>query len=85
MPKFYTKVDQEKCIACGLCQIKAPQIYDYTEDGLAYNLIDQNTGQMPLPDALISEFKLAYTACPTNAILRKSEPFNAAPSIITNN
>ncbi|MGX7419231.1 ferredoxin [Carnobacterium gallinarum] len=75
MSEIYTKVAQEKCIACGLCQIKAPAIFDYTEVGIAFNQLDQNQGSQTIPTNLTDEFKAAYLICPTHAILRASKPF----------
>lgn len=80
MPTIYTKVSQEKCIACGLCQIKAPAIFDYTEDGIAFNQLDNNQGSEPLSASVLTEFKAAYVICPTHAILRASNPFPSSKS-----
>lgn len=71
----YTKIDRESCIACGLCQIIAPNLYDYDAEGIAYSLQDNNTGTSPIPQNDFSAFKKAYTSCPTGAILRSSQPF----------
>ena len=30
------KIIPERCIACGLCAIYAPEIFDYDEDGSFY-------------------------------------------------
>ena len=43
MPK-YTIVDQDTCIACGACGAAAPDIYDYDDEGIAYVILDDNTG-----------------------------------------
>lgn len=74
---YYTKVDQEKCIACGLCQIKAPHIFNYNEEGIAYTISDNNKGSVPLANNEIAVFKDAYLACPTGAIIRSTTPFPA--------
>ncbi|TFI70596.1 ferredoxin [Carnobacterium divergens] len=73
---YYTKVDQEKCIACGLCQIKAPQVFNYNEEGIAYTISDNNKGILPLPTDVIPHFKEAYQACPTGAIVRRTTTFS---------
>ena len=39
----YTIVDKETCIACGACGAAAPDIFDYDDEGLAENIIDENT------------------------------------------
>lgn len=73
---YYTKVDQEKCIACGLCQIKAPQVFNYNEEGIAYTISDNNKGALPLGKEDVESFKAAYLACPTGAIVRSTTPFS---------
>lgn len=71
----YTRVVPEECIACGLCQLKAPELFDYDENGIAYVKIDNNQGSQPIPAALLAQFKDAYTTCPTGAIKRQKQPF----------
>lgn len=72
---MYTKVLSEQCIACGLCQLKAPDIFEYDEDGIAYVKLDNNWGTKEIPLPLMAQFKDAYTACPTGAIQRRNAPF----------
>jgi ferredoxin len=72
---MYTKVVPEQCIACGLCQLKAPELFDYDENGIAYVKIDNNQGNREIPLPLLASFKAAYTVCPTGAILRRDQPF----------
>ncbi|AZP05305.1 ferredoxin [Jeotgalibaca ciconiae] len=71
----YTKVNREICIACGLCQLIAPSLYEYDKDGIAYTVKDQNKGTMPIQEQEFESFKKAYTSCPTGAILRSTAPF----------
>lgn len=75
---LYSRVIPERCIACGLCQLKAPTLFDYDADGVAFFKPDQNQGQVPIdnPRDQIA-FKSAYTACPTGAIVRQSTPFSS--------
>lgn len=75
---MYTKVVPDECIACGLCQLKAPDIFEYDEDGVAYVKLDNNLGNKKLPLPLLAQFKDAYTACPTGAIKRSATPFPPA-------
>ena len=35
------KIIPKKCIACGLCQIKAPETFDYYDDGIV-KLLDSD-------------------------------------------
>ncbi|MCH4057394.1 ferredoxin [Lapidilactobacillus gannanensis] len=74
---MYTRVVPEQCIACGLCQLKAPELFEYDEEGVAYVKIDNNHGTTPIPAALMAKFKDAYTSCPTGAILRSAHPFTS--------
>lgn len=51
MPK-YTIVDQDTCIACGACGAAAPDIYDYDDEGIAYVILDNNKGEVEVPEIL---------------------------------
>lgn len=61
------KIIPEKCIACGLCQIKAPELFDYYDNGIVKfkdsDVLEKNITE-PIPDALLE----AYQKCPTRAI-----------------
>ncbi|MGO2083181.1 ferredoxin [Vagococcus sp.] len=62
------KIMPEKCIACGLCQIKAPDYFDYLDNGLVIfknNDATEIQVEEPLPLSLLE----AYRTCPTRAIL----------------
>ncbi len=72
---IYGKVDCESCIACGICQLKASNLFEYDTDGIAFIKQDNNTGTLPIPEQEIQSFKEAYTHCPTGAIKRKNSPF----------
>ncbi len=72
---LYACVDQEMCIACGLCQLKSPHLFDYNEEGLAFITLDQNQGTTIIPNTLLDDFKQAYVHCPTKAIKRSNHPF----------
>ncbi|WP_125981136.1 ferredoxin [Loigolactobacillus iwatensis] len=73
---MYSKVQQEQCIACGLCQINAPQLFDYQTNGIAYFKPDNNLGKTPIAADQLANFKKAYQNCPTHAIIRQNIPFN---------
>lgn len=77
MSLLYAKVDREACIACGLCQMLAPKLFAYDENGIASYQPDHNTGTQPLDDVASIDFKIAYRRCPTNAIKRSDHPFPA--------
>lgn len=73
---LYSQVIPERCIACGLCQLKAPDLFDYDQEGIAFFKPDHNQGTTPIEDHKERiAFKTAYTACPTGAIVRQSTPF----------
>lgn len=73
---LYGKVDCKSCIACGICQLKARNLFEYDNEGIAFMKHDQNTGSIPIPEQEISNFKEAYTHCPTGAIKRNPLPFS---------
>ena len=60
------KIVPERCIACGLCAIYAPEIFDYDEDGIV--LFAQERQQFIIEDQQ-EKVKTAYRKCPTRAIL----------------
>ncbi|MBF0780039.1 MULTISPECIES: ferredoxin [unclassified Granulicatella] len=68
---FY-RVCQEDCIACGLCQLKASQLFHYNDEGIAHPSLPKDA---PIPNELLVSFKEAYISCPTGAIQRSNEPF----------
>ncbi|MFD0897584.1 ferredoxin [Loigolactobacillus binensis] len=72
---MYSQVQREQCIACGLCQLRAPELFDYDTEGIAFYRLDHNQGQAPIPAAQLAAFKQAYRACPTGAIKRQNKPF----------
>ena len=76
---LYGRVERPEYIACGLCQMLAPALFDYDQAGIAYYKPDRNTGTEPLNDQATIDFRLAYQRCPTHAIKRSDQPFNARP------
>ena len=76
---LYGRVDRPECIACGLCQMLAPDLFDYDQAGIAYYKPDRNTGTKALDDQAKIHFRLAYKRCPTHAIKRSDHPFAADP------
>ncbi|GEM04325.1 ferredoxin [Halolactibacillus miurensis] len=73
---YYTKVDKSLCIACGSCGALAPDIYDYDDEGLAYNALDNNSGQANIPTLFEDDLIDAREACPTEAITVQQTPFD---------
>ncbi|MCS1350953.1 ferredoxin [Mechercharimyces sp. CAU 1602] len=63
-----TWVDKDTCIACGACGAAAPDVYDYDEDGIAYVILDNNTGTAIIEEDLHEEVRDAQEGCPTDSI-----------------
>jgi len=78
MPKF-TIVDQATCIACGACGASAPEIFDYDEEGIAFSLLDENTGEQEVPEELVDDMMDAYEGCPSDSIRLADAPFEGNP------
>ncbi|TCT25611.1 ferredoxin [Melghiribacillus thermohalophilus] len=79
MPKF-TIVDKETCIACGACGAAAPDIYDYDDDGIAFNMLDDNTGTAEIPEELHEDMMDAFEGCPTDSIRVSAQSFDGDPN-----
>lgn len=71
----YTVVDQNTCIACGACGATAPEIFDYNDEGIAFAILDNNTGITKVPDELKEDLEDALDGCPTDSIKVAAEPF----------
>lgn len=78
MPKF-TIVDKDTCIACGACAASAPDIFDYDDDGIAYCILDNNTGTKEVPEELEDDLHDAYEFCPSESIRIAESPFDGDP------
>ncbi|PTX53654.1 ferredoxin [Melghirimyces profundicolus] len=63
-----TWVDMDTCIACGACGAAAPDVYDYDEAGIAYVILDDNTGTAKVPENLHEDVLDARDGCPTDSI-----------------
>lgn len=75
----YTIVDKDTCIACGACGAAAPDIYDYDDEGIAFNILDDNQGNVEIPDVLIDDMQDAFEGCPTESIKIADEAFDGDP------
>ncbi|AXN39720.1 ferredoxin [Peribacillus butanolivorans] len=71
----YTVVDKETCIACGACGATAPEIFDYNDEGIAFSILDGNTGITEVPEELEEDLEDAFDGCPTDSIKLATEPF----------
>ena len=74
MTKF-TKINRETCIACGSCNPNAPDLFDYTEDGFAFAILDDNAGVTEIPEDYLEDLEDALEGCPTGSILVADTPF----------
>lgn len=72
----YTMVDRSTCIACGACNPTAPGLFEYTEDGLSYALLDGNEGITEVPEELVEDLEDAVEGCPTDSIKMSDIPFH---------
>lgn len=79
MAKF-TIVDKETCIACGACGAAAPDIYDYDDEGIAFVILDDNTGTAEVPEILEEDMMDAFEGCPTDSIRIANESFEGDPN-----
>ncbi|WP_050615463.1 ferredoxin [Bacillus testis] len=75
----YTIVDKDTCIACGACGAAAPDIYDYDDEGIAFNILDDNQGTEAIPEVLEDDMMDAFEGCPTESIKVAEEPFEGDP------
>ncbi|GGA61067.1 ferredoxin [Ornithinibacillus halotolerans] len=75
----YTIVDKETCIACGACGVTCPSIFDYDDEGLAFVLIDDNTGTKEIREELEDDVLDAYEGCPSDSIKISEDPFHGDP------
>ncbi len=62
------KIIPNKCIACGICQIKAPNVFDYHDNGIVV-FVDSNEENIDIPEDIPIDILEAYKACPTRAII----------------
>ncbi|OZI11217.1 ferredoxin [Bacillaceae bacterium SAS-127] len=76
---LYTIVDQDTCIACGVCGITAPDLFDYTEEGISYGRLDQNHGTVEVPEDWQADLEDACEGCPTESIKIAHQPFQGNP------
>ncbi|MFS0781345.1 ferredoxin [Bacillus sp. 1P06AnD] len=75
----YTIVDKDTCIACGACGAAAPDIYDYDDEGIAFNILDDNQGTEIIPEVLEEDMMDAFEGCPTESIKIADQPFDGDP------
>ena len=68
MPQL-CKLEPERCVACGLCAVYAPTIFDYDEEGIVLFAQDPSAHQQFIQKNQKEQVLSAYKRCPTRAIL----------------
>ncbi len=68
------KIVPERCIACGLCNVYAPQIFDYDEEGIVLFTQNPRAHQQFIQNEEKEQVLTAYKKCPTRAILLADLP-----------
>lgn len=62
------KIIPEKCIACGLCQIYAPNFFDYDDEGIVILKNEPKITEHFVHSNENEEVLTAYRKCPVRAI-----------------
>ncbi|MFC4387690.1 ferredoxin [Gracilibacillus marinus] len=65
---YFSCVDKETCIACGVCGATAPNVFDYDDEGLAYCKYGNNQMLEQIPLAEVEDVMEAEMSCPTESI-----------------
>ena len=60
------QVKKDACIACGLCTSIASEVFGFGDDGLAENVLGNDT---ELPEEVKDSVQEAADSCPTSAIV----------------
>ena len=59
------RVKKDVCIGCGLCTSIASEVFAFGNDGLAENVLGDNT---EIPEEVKANVQEAADSCPTSAI-----------------
>ena len=59
----------EQCIACGLCALAAPEIFDYDDEGIVLFKHELHSKHLFIPNNQYEQVLQAYQKCPVRAIL----------------
>lgn len=65
---MHCKIIPENCIACGLCQIYAPEIFDYNDEGIVLLKKEPHKLQQIISSEERENVLIAYRKCPVRAI-----------------
>jgi len=58
-------VDPDLCISCGACVDTCPEVFDWNDEGIAEEQVDE------VPEELEDLVQDAIESCPTNAITKE--------------
>jgi len=64
---------KERCIACGLCAVYAPEIFDYDEEGIVLFTQEPTSAHQYIANDQYDATLKAYQKCPVRAILIEKE------------
>ncbi|MGM0124502.1 ferredoxin [Enterococcus sp. AZ194] len=59
----------ERCIACGICELIAPNIFDYDDEGIVQFVQEPSSKHQFIPKSEELAVLEAYKKCPVRAIL----------------
>lgn len=65
---MHCQIIPEKCIACGLCQVYAPEIFEYDNEGIVLLKQEINKLEQKIMPEQIENVLIAYRKCPVRAI-----------------
>lgn len=75
MSETYVIVDKGMCTACGSCMCWSPDVFSYDKLSLGHNRLDDNTGTVPIPEAVLEDVEPTFVCCPVGAIKHSDKPF----------
>lgn len=61
-------LNQGDCIACGLCQVYAPTIFDYDDEGIVIFLSNKDVVHQKISGEDLLNCEKAASICPVHAI-----------------
>lgn len=62
------KIIPEECIACGLCQLIAPSVFDYDDNGIVQFVDEPHATHEFIPKTAETSVRQAAKECPAHVI-----------------
>ena len=59
----------ERCIACGICELVAPNIFEYDDEGIVRFVLEPNAQHQFIPTSEETAVLEAYRKCPVRVIV----------------